>query len=165
MSISFLVVTVLWVSWINVLNFTWLKFKWWRQTFFNLNYTNTHIHTHFITFSFIQSTYSKLVIESRRMISLRKNDFRQNRGMYAFKHKLRKPAASFSDTHKHTRSVSTAAPPLLLFPFHLSICLSITHPLIEVSSFATGTNKELLVWGQILLTYKGNPSSCRPFIM
>lgn len=57
--------------------------------------------------------------------------------------------------HTHTYSLSTAAPLFILFSLYLSISPSITHPLIEVPGVAIGANKELLVQGQILLTYKG----------
>lgn len=65
----------------------------------------------------------------------------------------------------YTHSLSAPVPPFILFPAHLSIFPSITHPLIEVAGVAIGANKEPLVWRQILLTYKGNPSACQALIM
>lgn len=55
--------------------------------------------------------------------------------------------------------------PFILFPLHLSLPPSITHPLIEVPEVTIGANKELLVGGQILLTYKGKPSAYQQDIM
>jgi len=61
------------------------------------------------------------------------------------------PSNAHTHTHTHTHTITHSpfaiAPPYVLFPLHISICPSITHPLIEVPGVAIGANKELFGLG------------------